>query len=183
MTSIQLNFFMQRFIKDLQKYNGVEPQSVKAKNDFVFCKKLFGDEKVNYACVTELLNDAIFTKNELELDLLLMLLSHFNCVNHYCITLSQLLIQPWHHFHDRIASMLEFDADERIIENLRQAAVYRCDNLAYESDCCEFNRKCLFTLARIGTQDAIKSIKDISGVDDPIIANHALEVMKQYNLI
>lgn len=78
--------------------------------------------------------------------------------------------------------MLEFDADERIIENLRQAAVYRCDNLEYESDDCEFNRKCLFILARIGTQDAIKSIKDISGVDDPIIANHAFEVMKQYNL-
>ena len=39
-----------------------------------------------------------------------------------------------------------------------------------------------YTKARIGTPDAIKSIKDASGVDDPIIANHALEIMKQHNL-
>ena len=182
MTSIQLNIFMQRFIKDPQKYNGVEPQAVKVKNDLIFCKKLFGNEKVNYTYVMELLNDAIFTKNELELDLLLMFLSHFQCVNYYCITLSKLLIQSWHHFHDRIAGMLEFDADERIIEILRQAAMYRCDNLEYESDYCEFNRKCLYALARIGTQDAIKSIKDVSCVNNPIIAKHALMIMKQYNL-
>ena len=182
MTSVQLNLFMQRFVKEPQKYNGVEPQSVKAKNDFNFCKVLFGSEEVDYKYVMELLNDAVFTKNELELDLLLMLLSHFHCVSHYCIVLSQLLIQPWHHLHDRIAGMLEFDADEGMIEILRQAAVYRCDNLEYENDYCEFNRKCLFLLAKIGTQDAIKSIKDVADVDNPIIANHALKVIEQYNL-
>ncbi len=182
MTSVQLSLFIQRFINDPQKYNGVEPQRIKAENDCNFCKALFGHKEVNYAYVMDLLNGSISTKNELELDLILMLLSHFHCVSHYCVILAPLLIQPWHHLHDRIASMLEYDADERIIEILRQAAVYRCGNLEYESDYCEFNRKCLFALAKIGTQDAIKSIKDVSDVDNPIIANHALKIMKQFNL-
>lgn len=183
MTSIQLNLFEQRFIKDPRKYNGFEPPKVRKKKDCIFCKKLFGTEEVNHEYVMELLHDAIFTKNELELELLLMLLYHFDCVNHYCILLSQLLIQPWHHRHDEIAGALEFEDDERLIEIWHQAALYRCDNLDYESDYCEFNRKCLFALARIGTQDAIKCMKDISHADNPIIANHALEVMKLYNFI
>lgn len=182
MTSVQLNLLMQRFIKDPQKYNGVEPQRVKAKNDCNFCKALFGHAEVNYTYVMELLNDSICTQNELELDLLLMFLSHFHCVNRYCITLAHLLIQPWHHFHDRIASMLEFESDERVIEFLYQGSMYRCDNLEYESDYCEFNRKCLFALAKIGTQEAIKSIKNVSKVENPIIANHALKIIEQYGL-
>ena len=183
MTLVQLNLLMQRFIKDPQKYNGVEPQGVKAKNDCNFCKEFFGHDAVNHVYVMELLNDSIDTKNELELDLLLMLLSHFHCVNHYCVTLAHLLIQPWHHLHDRIAGMLEGVSDERVIDFLYQGSMYRCDNLEYESDYCEFNRKCLFALAKIGTQDAIKSIKNVSDIDNLIIANHALEIIAQYGLI
>ncbi len=182
MTSIQLNLLMQRFIKDPQKYNGVEPQRVKEKNDYNFCKALFGHKEVSYAYVMELLNDSISTQNELELDLLLMLLSHFHCVNRYSITLAHLLIQPWHHLHDRIAGMLEFEYDERIIEFLHQGSMYRCDNLEYESDYCEFNRKCLFALANIGTPDAICYLKAASGCENSIIASHALKIIKEFDL-
>ena len=182
MTQAQLNLLMQRFIKEPQKYNGIEPANVKEKNDRIFCEEFFGCKEINHAYLAEILTSSINANDELALDLLLMLLSHFRCVNHYCVTLAPLLIQPWHHLHDRVACVLEFESDERIIEFLYQGSMYRCDNLEYESDYCEFNRKCLFALAKIGTQEAIKSIKNVSKVENPIIANHALKILEQYGL-
>lgn len=181
MKPAQLTLLVQRFIKDPQKYSGVEPEKVKIQKDLDFCKAFFGYEEIKHTYIMDLLNDSICTNNELELDLLLILLTHFHCVKHYCVTLAPLLIQPWHHLHDRIAGMLEFESDERIIEYLYQGSIYRCENLEYESDYCEFNRKCLFALAKIGTHKAITYVKTVSTCENTIIAKHALTIIKEYS--
>jgi len=183
MTEAQLNLLMQRLVYDPRKHKGVEPDRVKTKNDRIFCNMFFGCEEIDYAYVRELLYDSIRANNELELDLLLMLLSHFKCENKYSEVLAPLLVQPWHHLHDRIAGVLEFSLDERVTDFLYQGATYRCDNLEYESDYCEFNRKCLFALAKIGTKEAIDYVKKVSDCDNTIIANHALNVMREYGFL
>ena len=81
-------------------------------------------------------------------------------------------VQPWHHLHDRIAGILEFNASENIIEYLYKGALYSCDNLEYESDYCEFNRKCLYALAKIGTKESINYIKEVLKNGNDIVYEH-----------
>ena len=183
MTPVQLKLLIQRLIKDPQKYNRIEPERVKEKKDRIFCKEFFGQEGIHHTYVIELLRDSIDSHNELELDLLLMLLTHFNSVKYYCTILAPLLIQPWHHLHDRIVGMLEFESEEQIIDYLYQGSMYRCDNLEYESNYCEFNRKCLYALAKIGTHKAINYIKTVSTCENCIIANHALKIIKECHIV
>ena len=109
-----------------------------------------------------------------------MLLEHINIVESFDLIIAELLIQPWHHFHDRIAGILEFHPSEDIVEYMHKGALYTCDNLEYESDYCGFNRKCLYTLAHIGTNQSINYIKEVSQCNNTVIANHAKEILYEY---
>ncbi len=182
MTNRQEELLMKRFIDDPQKYRRNEPEVVKRINDVNFCKSFFNKDVVDENLVKILLDESILNKNESELDLILMLLEHFNIIKHFDLILAELLIQPWHHLHDRIAGDLEFDASENITEYLYKGALYRCDNLEYESDYCEFNRKCLYALAKIGTNKSINYIKEVSKSSNTIISNYAKSILMEYKL-
>ncbi len=92
------------------------------------------------------------------------------------------MIQPWHHFHDRLAGILEFNTSEKIIEYLYKGTLYSCDNLAYESDYHGFNRKCLYSLAKIGTNESINYIKEVAKNNNIIIANYAKNILAELHL-
>lgn len=182
MTKKQLDLLMNRLIIEPQKHRGIEPISIKENKDIKFCNEFFMKTGVDHGVVELLLKDAINAKNNLELDLILMLLAHFNITKDYDLILSSLLIQPWHSCHDRIASILEFDKNEETIEFLYLGALYRCDNLEYESDYYEFNRKCLYALKKIGTEQAINYIKKVANCDIKIVSNYAQRILKNdYN--
>lgn len=181
MNKKQMDLLMKRCIFEPQKYSGVEPISIKKKKDIMFCLEFFGKKEVDNSLVKSLLTAAIMNKNEYEFDLLLMLLEHFNITKNYDLILAELLIQPWHHFHDRIAGILEFDKNEGIIDYLYQGALFSCDNLEYESDYCGFNRKCLYALARIGTKEAIEYIKKVSTSNNIIVSEYAKNILVKYN--
>lgn len=180
MNSKQRDLMIKRFIFEPQKYGGNEPEVVRKNSDVNFCKSFFNKTMVDEDLVKKLLNEAILNENEQELDLILMLLEHFNIINHFNVMLAKLLIQPWHHFHDRIAGILEFNASENIIEYLYKGALYSCDNLEYESDYCEFNRKCLYALAKIGTKESINYIKEVLKNGNDIVSNYAKTILKEY---
>ena len=182
MNKKQMNLLMNRFIFEPQKYRGMEPPVVKQKNDVRFCTAFFGKEEANEDLVKTLLTDSISNKNEKELDLLLMLIEHFNIAENFNLMLAELLVQPWHHFHDRIAGALEFHTSVEIIDYLYKGAFYSCDNLEYESDYRGFNRKCLYALAKIGTNEAKEYIKQIADGDDAILSGYAKSILKEYNL-
>ncbi len=91
---------MKRFIYNPQKYRENEPEVVKRSNDVDFCKAFFNKDVVDENLVKILLDESILNKNEPELDLILMLLEHFNIIKHFDLILAELLIQPWHHFHN-----------------------------------------------------------------------------------
>lgn len=180
MNSKQRDLMMKRFIFEPQKYGGNEPEVVRKKNDVNFCKSFFNKIMVDEDLVKTLLNESILNENEQELDLILMLLEHFNIINYFNVMLAKLLIQPWHHLHDRIAGILEFNASENIIEYLYKGALYSCDNLEYESDYCEFNRKCLYALAKIGTNESVNHIKEVLKNGNDIVSNYAMNILKEY---
>lgn len=156
---------------------------LKAKQDADFCDEFFGQPNVDTRKIEVLLKESILHKNEAELDLLLMLIEYFNITLLFDDTIAPLLIQPWHHFHDRISSILVNDANENTIEFLYSGALYQCDNLDYESDYRECSRKCIFALLNIGTPDAINKIQIISNSQDNIVAQHAKKILFDNNLI
>ena len=180
MNKKQKELLIWRFISAPRKYQGNEPAPTRLINDKSFCSSFFPDGKMDKFLFVSLLTESISKKDELELDLLLMLLEHFDLIKKFDLILAELLIQPWHHFHDRLARMLEFNASEKIIDNLYKGAIYRCDNLEYESDYCEFNRKCLYALAKIGTSESIDCIKDVANSKNTIISNHAKKILHEY---
>jgi hypothetical protein len=180
MNKKQKDSLIKRFIFEPQKYRLNEPEVVKKYNDVCFCKTFFGQEEVDETLIKELLVDSITNENESELDLLLMLLEHFDIVRDFDLIIAELLIQPWHHFHDRIAGVLGFFPREEITEYLYKGALYSCDNLEYESDYCGFNRKCLYALAKIGTKSSIDYIKKISLSSNLIIAKHATNILIEF---
>ena len=180
MNSKQEYLLTNRLIYEPQKYKGNEPEIVKRDNDLNFCKLFFNKNVVDENLITTLLNESISNKNESELDLLLMLLEHFDIIKQFSLKIAELLIQPWHHFHDRIAGILEFNANEDIVEYLYKGSLYSCENLEYESDYCGFNRKCLYALAKIGTNESINYIKEVSKSGNTVVSKYANDILVEY---
>ena len=177
MNQKQKDLLIRRLIFEPQKYRFNEPEVVKRHNDLCFFKIFFGKEEMDKTLIKELLVDSIKNKNESELDLLLMFLEHFNVVRDFDLIVAELLIQPWHHFHDRIASILEFSPSEEIVDYLYKGALYSCNNLEYESDYCEFNRKCLYALSKIGTKEAINYLIEVAHCDNVIVSKYAKDIL------
>lgn len=182
MTDKQIKLLTDRMVKTPQRYNGIEPYPEKEKHDKIFCMEFFSQDTPNLKSIKQLLDEAIDNKNELELNLLLMLIEHFAITEPFDLIIAPLLIQSWHHLHDRIAKILENDHNVQTIEYLRKGATYRCKNLEYECNYCEFNRKCLFALLKIGTPKSISIIKEIANCENQIIANHAKTIIRDYNI-
>lgn len=61
-----------------------------------------------------------------------------------------------------------------------KGALYSCDNLEYESDYCGFNRKCLYALAKIGTNESINFIKEVIKNGNHIVSNYAKKILEEY---
>ena len=157
-----------------------ESDSEKTQRDTEFCRHFFEAGSFDGKEVHALLTQAIAEQNEEDLDFSLFLITHFGVEKSFALLLAPLMLVPWHHLHDSIASTLEFHPDPALTDFWFQAAAYRCDNLDYESDYCEFNRKCLFALKAIGTNEAIFCIKKITECENEIIANNAKEFIKMF---
>lgn len=181
MTDTQINLLTERLIKRPQRNNGVESSSEKVKYDKIFCLHFFKQPIPDLELIKRLLSEAINNKNEFELDLLLMLVEHFNITEQYDLEIAPLLTQSWHHLHDRIARILEYDHNEQTAEYLFKGSTYRCENLDYESNYCEFNRKCLYALLKIGTPKSLSYIKEIANCKNQIIANYAKAIINTYS--
>ena len=171
-----------RLLKHYKWEFGLEPDKIKEKLDKKFCNKFTVDPIAQPDYIVKLLQDSISEKNEEDLDLLLSLSEHFGITKCVDEVIAPLLIQPWHHFHDTIARILEFDKNEKTMHYLFLGATYFCENLDYQSDYCQFNSKCLHGLLKIGTEEAIELIKKVAKDDNQIVANTALDLIKRYNL-
>ena len=171
-----------RLVTCALKYRAGEPDDIRIKLDNQFLAEFTVNvlERPDY--LVQLAEDAIHDQNEYDLDLVITLAEHFEITRYIDEVLASLLIQPWHHFHDNIARILEFDHNEKTAEYLLQGATYTCDHLDYESDYCEFSRKCLYALLKIGTPKTLQYIRDVACCDHPIIANHAKTLIKKYGL-
>lgn len=158
----QFELLETRLITQVIQYNGRgEPPAVKEKNDREFCEAFFNQNNIDIKTIENLLTESIQSQNNFELDLLLMLLEHFEIVSHFVPIFAPQLIQPWHTFHDRIARLLMEEKKPETTRLLYQGATYCCENLDYQSDYNEFNKKCIHGLYNIGTTEAKNCLEEL----------------------
>lgn len=181
MNNQERNLIYWRLIDNWDKYEGLEPVYIKKSLDRKFCKKFTVNPIESPSYIVQLLITSISEKNESDLELLIGLSEHFEITRYIDEVIAPLIIQPWHHFHDRIASILEFDKNEKTVKYLYRGALYSCDNLEYESDYFGFNRKCLYALAKIGTREAIDYIKKVSICDNPVVSTYAKHILVEFD--
>ena len=160
-----------------QKNGRNEPLLIKKLLDKKFRKKFTVDPLTEPRYIVSLIENAICEKNDEDLELLISLCEHFEITKHIDEIIAPLLIQPWHHQHDRIALILEFDQNEATAELLFAGATYTCEKLDYQSDYCEFNRKCIYALSKIGTEKALNYIKALTSCDNRIVAEEAEKIL------
>jgi hypothetical protein len=144
--------------------------------------KLFGTSNVDNNEMSTLFDWVIDNQSNKELDFLLTAIEYFGIEEQYQINLAKLLTLPWHHFHDRIAGLLNTNPCDDILSCLYEGSTFRCDNLDYESDYCEFNRKCLYALAKNGSEKSREFIMQVAKCDNEIIASHAVKIMSIFNI-
>lgn len=183
MTSEQRALLHNRLISIPIKYHGIEPTAVRIKEDQAFCESFFGSSKIDLNTITVLFDQTISCRSEIDLDYLLMLITHFNLTLSFDLQIAPLLIQPWHHFHDNIAEILEFDRNPQTANYLYLGATYTCENLDYESDYRGFSIKCLYALLKIGTPESLQYIKKLAASEHIMVSEYAKKILSENKIV
>jgi HEAT repeat protein len=89
--------------------------------------------------------------------------------------LVQLLLEDWHEVHEDVAFELGLTGDPRAIEALSRAARIPFAHLVKWGNLHEFQRKCAYALARIGTNESRAALEDLSREADPKLREYGEE--------
>jgi hypothetical protein len=120
----------------------------------------------------ELLEKARQERSPVDVELSLILLHIFGSLPDALHLLNQLLVEEWHYKHEDIAFALEGLHDPSSVEPLYQAALSRHEYLDYDEGYA-LSRKCTWALYKIGTPEAFERLRDLSRVENPVIAGYA----------
>lgn len=88
-------------------------------------------------------------------------------------TLCELVVEDWHEQHEDVVLVLQELRDARATEPLFRAATMRFDHLDRWNNLREFQRKCAWALADIGSNDARAYLGELSRLDDEKLAGYA----------
>jgi hypothetical protein len=87
--------------------------------------------------------------------------------------LCELVLEDWHEQHEDVVLVLQELRDGRAAESLYRAASMRFDHLDRWNNLREFQRKCTWALADIGSEDARAYLRELAHVDDEELAGYA----------
>ena len=88
-------------------------------------------------------------------------------------TLCELVLEDWHQQHEDVVLVLQDLKDGRAAQPLYRAATIRFDHLARWNNLREFQRKCTWALADIGSENARAYLQELARVDDEHLAEYA----------
>jgi hypothetical protein len=120
----------------------------------------------------ELLEKAREERSPEDVEMSLMLIEKFGGLPNALPVLNQLLVEEWHRRHEDIAFSLEELHDPSSVEPLYRAALSRHEYLDYD-EFYGLARKCTWALSMIGTPEAYGRLRDLSRVENPVIAEYA----------
>lgn len=170
---------VEKFLSNLTN-NSHATKNASASDDL--CQKMFGTLAPDDKMISIALNEAIDSRSDETLDLILTLIERFNMEKQLQVGLAGLLTLPWHHFHDRVAGLLNNAPGDEILPQLYDGATFRCDNLDYESDYFEFNRKCIYALLKNGSEKSYEYIRILAKCENKIVADYAAEIIEEYDI-
>ena len=180
MNEKQFELLENRLIKDkAQNKLCEEPNELKKQKDKEFCAIFFGSDFPDIAKIKAMLDEAIHNKHAEELELLLLLMLHFDNANQFDEQLAPLLLRDWHNSHEDIASILTASKNPNTAKLLYEASTADFDYLEYQSDYREFNRKCMYALYNIGTDETFGYLKKLSEYENRVIANIAANLLNK----
>lgn len=94
--------------------------------------------------------------------------------------LSALLLESWHQQHEDIALMLQELKDARAVDSLLAAATMKFNHLLEWNNLSEFQRKCTWALADIGTAAAHRALVQLSKNQDSVLSQFATERLENW---
>jgi hypothetical protein len=87
----------------------------------------------------------------------------------FASSLAQILVEDWHDSHEDIAFELGLMGDPGSVGALAKATTIRFDYLIRWGNLHEFQRKCAYALARIGTIESREALEELARNEDPYI--------------
>lgn len=95
---------------------------------------------------------------------------------------SSVLLDDWHEAHEDIVFELGLIRDPRATNAIVTAATIPFQYLIDWGNLHEFQRKCAYALARIGTEESKKALEVLSQNLDPYISNYGHEGLEYWPL-
>lgn len=96
--------------------------------------------------------------------------------------LAQILQDDWHESHEDIVFELGILGEPVAIDSIAKAAVRTFDYMAEWGNLQEFQRKCAYSLARIGTPYSLSALEILSKHPDEYISKCGKEGMENWSL-
>ena len=96
--------------------------------------------------------------------------------------LAKLLLEQWHDSHEDIVFKLGLIGDPRTVEAIARAAVISFNHLIEWDNLHEFQRKCAYALARIGTSESRNALETLAQHSDPHLREYGQEGLQKWPL-
>lgn len=94
--------------------------------------------------------------------------------------LAHALLEDWHDSHEDIVLELGLIANPHVTESIAQAATMRFESLVQWGNLHEFQRKCAYALAKIGTEESRLALEKLCRVSDPELAKFGQEGLQHW---
>ena len=96
--------------------------------------------------------------------------------------LSELLLAHWHESHEDIVFTLGLIGDSRATESIAKAVLIPFKSLVKWNNLHEFQRKCAYALARIGTPESRAVLEELAQHSDPHLQEYGVEGLGKWPL-
>jgi hypothetical protein len=96
--------------------------------------------------------------------------------------LSRLLLEGWHDSHEDIVFEVGLIGNPQAVDAILNAATLRFEYLVQRGNLHEFQRKCAFALARIGTDESRTALVVLARSEDTYIREYGKEGLANWPL-
>lgn len=94
--------------------------------------------------------------------------------------LARALLEEWHDCHEDIVLELGLVGSPHVAESIARAATMRFESLVQWGNLHEFQRKCAYALARIGTEESRLALEHLRQASDPELVKFAQEGLQHW---
>lgn len=94
--------------------------------------------------------------------------------------LAHILLEDWHDLHEDIVFELGLIGNPSAIESIAKAATMHFEYLVQWNNLHEFQRKCAYALARIGTAESREALEVLAQNSDPYLREYGQEGLQHW---